>query len=92
MFFQTFGGMITDYFLVELKEEKIEDCFLELKSYIKAAVERLKMIEEDNYSNYSGIYENLKQGVEFEENKKFIFRTIQKFPVQLLISWIAGKI
>jgi len=92
LFFQTEGSMITDYFIVELKEEKIEESFIELKSYIKAAVDRLKIIERENYDNSCGIFDNLKQGVEFEKNKKVVFRAVQKFPVQLLLSWFAGKI
>lgn len=92
LFFQTNGGMVTDYFLVELKEEAVEKSFLELKSYIKAAVERLALIKEENYNNSEGIFENLKQGVGFERNKKIIFRSVKQFPVQLLLSWFAGKI
>lgn len=92
LFFQTEGSLITDYFIVELKEEKIEDSFIELKSYIIAAVDRLKIIEKENYGNARGIFENLKQGVAFEKNKKVIFNSVQKFPIQLLLSWFADKI
>jgi len=91
LFFQTNGQMVTDYFLVELKEGKIEESFLEIKSYIKAAVESLAMIEKENYSNSHGIFNNLKQSVGFEKNKKMLFRSIQQFPIQLLLSWFVGK-
>ncbi len=92
LFFQTSGQMVEDYFLIELKEERIEESFIELKSYIKAAVERLNIIDAENYDNTTGIFENLKQGVTVERNRRIISRNISKFPIQLLLSWILGKL
>ncbi len=55
--------MISDYFLIELSEESIEKAFMELKDYIVAAVDRLKLIDQENYDNYQPIFNSLKEGV-----------------------------
>lgn len=91
LFFQVEGKLISDYFLIELSEESIEKSFIELKDYIVAAVERLKMIDRENYGNFQPIFENLKQGVDSTRFRKVLFRNVQKFPVQLLLSWLIGK-
>jgi len=92
LFFQVEGTLISDYFLIELFEEKIEESFLELKAYVSSAVDRLKMIDPENYGNVQPIFESLKQGVRSTKFRKVLFRNVQKFPVQLLISWIVGKV
>lgn len=92
LFFQVEGPLISDYFLIELFEEKIEESFLELKSYIESAVYRLKMIEPENYDNFQPIFESLKKSVKSTKLRKVLFRNVQKFPVQLLVSWIIGKV
>ena len=92
LFFQVEGTLISDYFLIELYEEKIEESFLELKAYVSSAVDRLKMIDLENYGNVQPIFESLKQGVRSTKFRKILFRNVQKFPVQLLISWIVGKV
>ena len=91
LFFQVEGKLISDYFLIELFEEKIEESFLELKDYIFSAVNQLKMIDPDNYGNFQPIFESLKQRVKSTKFRKVLFRNVQKFPVKLLISW-AGKV
>ncbi|WP_282126465.1 hypothetical protein [Marinifilum flexuosum] len=91
LFFQTRGRMITDYFVIELNEEKIEDSFLELKSYIKVAVENLKGVKPENYKNSESIFDLLKRGVEGEKIRKVFFKNIKTFPVQLVINWFVGK-
>ncbi len=91
LFFQVEGKLISDYFLIELSEESIEKSFIELKDYILAAVERLKMIDPENYGNFQPIFDSLKQGVESTRFRKVLFRNVQKFPVQLLLSWLIGK-
>lgn len=92
MFFQVEGCLISDYFLIELFEEKIEESFLELKSYIASAVYRLKMIDQENYGNFQPIFESLKQSVKSTKFRKVLFRNVQKFSVQLLVSWIISKV
>jgi hypothetical protein len=92
LFFQVEGNLISDYFLIKLVEEKIEESFLELRDYISSAVERLKMIDPENYGNIQPIFESLKEGVRCTRLRKVVFRKVQKFPVQLLLSWILGKV
>ena len=91
LFFQVDGSLISDYFLVELAEESIEKSFIELKNYIVVAVERLRKIDPENYNNSQPIFESLKQGVESTKFRTVLFRNVQKFPVQLLLSWLLGK-
>ncbi len=92
LFFQVEDALISDYFLIELSEEKIEESFLELRDYIVSAVDRLKMIDPDNYGNFQPIFESLKQGVKSTRFRRVLFKNVQKFPVQLLISWFVGKV
>ena len=92
LFFQVDERMIIDYFLLNLDEEKIEDSFLELKTYIKEAVNNLKGIKKEYYQNSQPIFDVMKSGVEGKRFKRVFFKRIQRFPVQLLISWIVGKI
>lgn len=92
LFFQVEDGLISDYFLVELSEESIENSFVELKNHINAAVERLKMIAPEYYENSQPIFDSLKQGVESTKIRKALFRNIQKFPVGLLLNWLRGKL
>lgn len=92
LFFQVEGGLISDYFLVGLSEESIEKGFIELNNYIKSAVERLEMISPENYENTQPIFDSLKQGVESTKFRKALFRNAQKFPVELLLSWLLGKL
>jgi hypothetical protein len=92
LFFQVDGTLICDYFLIELNEEKIEESFLELRDYISSAVTRLKMIAPENYGNVQPIFESLKQGVSSTKFRKILFKSVQKFPVKLLLSWLVGKI
>jgi hypothetical protein len=92
LFFQVEGKLISDYFLIELFEETIEKSFIELKDYILEAVASLKRIDPTCYENYQPIFECLKRGVDSERFRKVSFRNVQKFPVQLLLSWLIGKV
>lgn len=92
LFFQVEGNMISDYFLIELLEERIEDSFIELKEYVSSAVDRLKMIDPENYGNFQPIFESLKQGVKSKKFRRVLFKGVHKFPINLLISWITGKV
>lgn len=91
LFFQVEGKLISDYFLIELFEEKIEESFLELRDYILSAVNRLKMIGPENYGNLQPIFESLIEGVKFTKFRKVFFRNAKKFPVKWLTSWIISK-
>lgn len=92
LFFQVEGKLISDYFLIELFEDKMEESFLELKDYLSSAVNRLKMIAPENYGNLQAIFESMKQGVKSIKFRKVLFKNVQKFPVQLLLSWITSKV
>ncbi|MDH3567857.1 MAG: hypothetical protein OEM61_10970 [Desulfobacteraceae bacterium] len=92
LFFQVDGTMISDYFLIDLFEERIEESFLELKDYVSSAVDRLKMIDPENYENFQPIFESLKQGVKSKKFRRVLFTNVQTFPINLLIGWIVGKV
>ena len=92
LFFQVEGQLIADYFLIELFEETIEKSFIELKDYILEAVASLKRIDPTCYENHQPIFECLKRSVDSERFRKVSFRNAQKFPVQLLLSWLIGKV
>jgi len=92
LFFQVEGQLIADYFLIELFEETIEKSFIELKDFILEAVASLKRIDPTCYENHQPIFECLKRSVDSERFRKVSFRNAQKFPVQLLLSWLIGKV
>ena len=79
MFFQVEGKQISDYFLIELFEDKVEESFLELKDYISSAVKRLKMIAPVNRENLHPIFESMKQGVKFTKFRKIYLRMFKYF-------------
>jgi hypothetical protein len=92
LFFQEHDGLLTDYFLLGLDENKLEESFWELQHYIQSAVDNLEKIAKDNYQNSQEIFNQLKLGVESHKLKRKIFRTTQQFPTQLLAGWIVGKV
>ena len=92
LFFQEHEGLLTDYFLLGLDEKKIEESFWELQEYIQRAVDSLVEVKKEYYSNSREIFNLLKNGVESQKLKRKIFKTTQKFPIQLLLGWITGKI
>ncbi|WPU92487.1 hypothetical protein SNE25_24475 [Mucilaginibacter sabulilitoris] len=69
LFFQTNNNAITDSFIVELKEEKLEDAFIELKDLIKEAAAALSGVEEKYLGNDREIFNLLKEGV---KSKSFL--------------------
>ena len=71
IFFQTDGENILDYFVVELKQEKLEDSFLELKSQIKNAVDALSKLP-NNYQNNQRVFELIEAGVQSGRFRNFI--------------------
>jgi len=91
LFFQVDADMISDYFLIKLSEERVEDSFLELKAYISSAVDRLQMISKENYGNLQPIFECLKEGVKSVRFRRVLFKRPQRFPINLLVNWIVSK-
>ena len=63
LFFQTNGEDILDYFAIALKQEKLEDAFLELKRQIESAVESISKVTPDNFKNHQEIFNLLESGV-----------------------------
>jgi len=63
LFFQVDNEQISDYFFVELKENKIEDGFNELKELIDHSVESIKAIAPENMKNYKEIFHMLEVNV-----------------------------
>jgi hypothetical protein len=91
LFFQVHEGQMTDYFLVSLDERNVEDSFCELQTYIQKAVNELEEVKKENFGNSREIFALLKSGVKHERLKRKIFRSTQKFPVQLFLGWLTGK-
>lgn len=63
LFFQVCDNKITDHFLVALKEEKVEDGFLEIKRIIKDSIEAVKDIHPENMENHIEIFNMIKINV-----------------------------
>lgn len=76
IFFQSNGEEILDYFLVSLKQEKLEDAFLELKSLLKDAVEGIKQVTPENFENHQEIFDLLKGQIKRGQFYKFISKKI----------------
>lgn len=74
LFFQVNNEQISDYFFIELKENKIEDGFNELKELIDKSIEAIKDISPENKHNYREIFEmlvlNVNSSVWWRKTKK----------------------
>jgi len=89
LFFQTNGEIILDYLIVSLKQEKLEDAFLELKAHIQNAVASLTDVTPDNYNNHQEIFDLLKTGI--KSSKFFTFinkKVISKLTIGTIISLV----
>jgi len=73
-FFQVHDNQLTDYFIAQLKADRLEDAFLELKSLVKDAVAAMADIKEENFGNHQEIFNQLKERVE----SNMFFRTFNK--------------
>jgi hypothetical protein len=69
LFFQVNNESVIDSLLIELKEEKIEPAFLELKDYLRSSVEALKQISPKNRGNVKEIFDCLEINV---KNTQFV--------------------
>ena len=92
LFFQEHNGLLTDYFLLDLDENKLEESFWELQQYVQTAVDNLEKITEENYKNSSEIFKQLKSGIDGKRLRRKMFKATQSFPLQLFAGWIVGKI
>jgi hypothetical protein len=77
LFFQVDNESIIDSLLIELKEERIEPAFLELKDYLKSSVEALKQIAPENRGNIKEIFDCLESSVESTQSVKKIKRVFK---------------
>jgi hypothetical protein len=91
LFFQTNGTVILDSFIVELKEEKTEESFLEIKDYIKSAVDSLLKVTPENKDNRQPIFDLIESNVQSKQFKRNFSRKVQTFPLNLLLGWLVGK-
>lgn len=89
LFFQTDGEDILDCFVIMLKEEKLEDAFLELKTQIKNAVDSLAKVTTDNFKNHQEIFNLIKAGVKGGNFTNFVkTKIIAKIGIGSIISFI----
>lgn len=79
LFFQVEDNIVTDYFTTALRENRIEDGFLEVKSIITTAVESLDKVKEENRTNSKELFALLKTGIGSSEFWKGAKRTYDRF-------------
>jgi hypothetical protein len=91
LFFQTDGKKILDYFIIELKEERIEESFLEIRDYIKSAVDSLSGVQDEYKDNRQPIFNLIKSRVTSTQMKKNFKKRIDTFPLNLFLGWLVGK-
>lgn len=77
MFFQVDNESVIDSLLIELKEERIEPAFLELKDYLKSSVEALKQISLENRGNIKEIFDCLESNVKSTQSIKKVKRVFK---------------
>lgn len=96
LFFQTDGENISDSFVVSLKQEKLEEAFLELRDHIKNAVDSLSKVEPAYINNHQEIFNLIRSGVEngkyYNFVKKKIVPTISIGTIITLIKIITGGV
>lgn len=89
LFFQTDGEVILDYFAVALKQEKLEDAFIELKRQIESAVESMAKVTPDNFKNHQEIFNLIESGVKSNNIGHFIkTKVIPKIGIGSITSFI----
>lgn len=77
LFFQVENNTVSDYFVTRLRENKIEDGFIELKSLIKTAVDSFEKVTDENKANYPALFELLRNAVNGAESWKKAKRTYE---------------
>jgi hypothetical protein len=90
LFFQTDGKFVSDYYVVELKEEKVENSFIEIKTYIKAAVDSISNVTAENRGNRQPIFKLIESGLKSEQLMKKFNKQINAFPLNLFLGWLLG--
>ena len=88
IFFQTNGNDIIDFFIVQLKKDRLEEAFLELKMHIENAVDALKQIREGNRENHQEIFDQVRLSIEGGKFYEFIkTKIISKISLTTFISF-----
>jgi hypothetical protein len=78
LFFQIDNdNKISDSFIVGLKQDKLEDAFLELRDIIKNAVESLDKVLPENYKNHQEIFNLIKEGVNSGQFYDFVSKKVK---------------
>lgn len=89
IFFQTDGEYIIDSFVLELKKEKLEDAFLELKNQIKNTVEALSQVKPQYYNNHQEIFNLIRNGVIGGKYLNFIkTKIISKIKISAIVAFV----
>jgi hypothetical protein len=90
LFFQTDGTMVVDYYVIELREETIEASFIEIKNYIKAAVDSLKKV--DSEYNKQTVFNLIEKSVKSVKIRRDFNKVVNSFPLNLFLGWLTGKV
>lgn len=67
LFFQVVDNIITDYTFAQIRENRIEDAFIEMKLIIKTAIESFSSVKKANRENSTELFNLLKLSVESSE-------------------------
>ncbi|HOH71058.1 MAG TPA: hypothetical protein PK552_03250 [Paludibacteraceae bacterium] len=86
---------ISDSFIVGLKQDRLEDAFLELRDHIKNAVESLNKVLPENYKNHQEIFNLIKSGVKSGKFYDFVNKKVKPIlrgieTIISLVNLIAG--
>ena len=91
LFFQVDNNSVIDALLIDLKEEEVEKSFLELRDFLKSAVQALKRITPQNKQNTKEIFDCLQNEVKSANISRKTVRVLKNLgPTSVLISSIKG--
>lgn len=74
LFFQVDQSKVIDTMLVGLKDEQVENSFLEIKKYLTRAVDGLREIDPENKDNHKEIFDRLELEIDNFNTMKLIQR------------------
>jgi hypothetical protein len=78
LFFQVDNDIVTDYFITNLRENKIEEGFIEIKEIISKAVESFSMVKDEYKNNSKELFTLLKNAIDTSEFWKNAIKTYEK--------------
>lgn len=78
LFFQVENYEVTDYFVCNLVQNKIEEGFNEIKDVISVAIESFSKVEDENRKNFGVMFDLLKSNVEASEYWKNVKKKYEK--------------